>query len=922
VTVTLFQRFRFLFSALLGIFSLLLFPALAAGQTPLNQVTSNSGIVYQNAVSVTFPNVQQAGGLNVVVVGWNDSSSTITSVTDTNANLYFLAAGVMDLTAPDVSQAIYVASNIKAGANTVTVAFDGYTGAQDVRLLEYGGPPFLENAADPLDTSVGTTGNAGTAASGSLTTGYANDLLVVGGTISTAFTFIVKSCGTSCSMFTEIPPTNPFFDIVADAVVAATGSYQGMASTTGGGNWIMQMIALRVAGQTTIVNPPPTAASVLPATSPEAGGVPIAITGTGFLPGATVIVTDGTTTVSAVNCVVAGGTTINCVTPVFPINTSATLIVTNPDLQATAPLPFTYTKSTPFTTTAGNFSPSGGSTNGGTSITITGSDFSSGATTVTVGGIRADQIIVENSSTISVVVPAGSAGNQTILVKNPSGGNGSPGAYAYSPNVGGINFVQANSVQVNGIASSSVSAPFNLAQTAGDLNVVAIGWADTSATITSVTDTAGSTYTAAVTTQGTGLTQAIWYAPNIANSGSNTVTVRFNTGPSNPDLRILEYNGVDTTSPFDGAAGAFGTGSGMDSGPVSPTSTGDMILGAGQVLGAVTPGLGRACGDRSCDFSTAIFTPFADNVIHAFPTVAGPFDAVATQTPNTDPWVMQVVAFRQPAGVIPGFTVGATAPASVVAGSSTTSTVTVTPSGGFMNTVVLTCTGLPAGATCSPLSLTPGASPVTGTLTITTSATTPAGMSTVTITGTSGSTVATTTVTLVVTAVGSGNFTLTAGPTTQTVSPGASGASVITIHPTGGFTGTVALTCSVTPIVSEGPVCSLPTSATTTANLSVSTTAATAAVGHSSSIFYAMLLPLTGMTLLGVSFGSRRKKVLGILLVFLMASGLLFLSSCSSGSSTTHTGNPGTPAGAYTVTVTGTSGSLAAQTTTFTLTVN
>jgi trimeric autotransporter adhesin len=82
-----------------------------------------------------------------------------------------------------------------------------------------------------------------------------------------------------------------------------------------------------------------------------------------------------------------------------------------------------------------------------------------------------------------------------------------------------------------------------------------------------------------------------------------------------------------------------------------------------------------------------------------------------------------------------------------------------------------------------------------------------------------------------------------------------------------------------------------------------------------------MFLPLAGMTLLGVSFGSRRKKVLGMLLVFLMASGLLFLASCSSSSSTKSTGNPGTPAGTYTVTVTATSGSTT-LTTPFTVTVN
>jgi hypothetical protein len=929
VTATLFGRFRFLCSALLGLFSLLMLPALAAGQgvPPLNQFTSNSGITYQSSVSVTLGQ-QQAGGTNVLVIGWNDTSSTIASVTDTNGNTYFLAAGTANITAPDVSEAIYFAPNIKAGTNTVTVAFNAYVGAQDVRLIEYGVGSgtnnFVENTTNPFDTSVGATGANSPAGSGTMTTAYANDLLVLGGTISTGFTPnpIIPNCGTGCTMFLEIPPTSPFDDIVADAVVNATGTYQGMANTSGGGNYVMQMIALRVAGQATIVNPAPTAATVVPATSPEAGGVAIAITGTGFLPGANVTITDGTHTASAINCSVAA-TTINCTTPVFPTNTSATVVVTNPDLQATAPLGFAYTNSTPFTASAGDFSPITGPSNGGSRITITGSDFASGAK-VTIGGTRADEVVVQNSTSIIATAPAGSSNQpQTIVVSNPSGANGSPGGYAYVPGAG-INFVQGSSAQPTG--TSQPSAPYNLAQTAGDLNVVVIGWADTSSTIQSVTDNAGNTYTLAVgPTQGTGLTQSIYYAGNIVSSTGNTVTVRFNSTPANPDLRIVEYSGADTTNPLDGAAGGSGTGSFADSGPVTPSSVGDMILGAATVGGAVTPALGKACADNSCLFATAIYTPYADNVIHAFPTVAGPFDATANQTPSTDPWVMQAVAFRQPAGVLPGFTIGATAPATVAAGSSTASTVTVTPSGGFTSAVVVTCTGLPTGAACGPLSLTPGASPASGTLSITTASTTPAGTSTVTITGTSGSTINTTTVSLTVTAVGSGNFTLTATPAAQTVSPGGSGASVITINPTGGFTASVTFACSVSPTPSRAPVCSVaPSTSATTAALSVSTTAATAAVQHSSSFFYAMMLPLAGMTLLGVSFGSRRKKVLGILLVFLMASGLLFLASCSSGSSSNSGGggNPGTPAGAYTVTVTGTSGSLAAQTTTFTLTVN
>jgi hypothetical protein len=84
-----------------------------------------------------------------------------------------------------------------------------------------------------------------------------------------------------------------------------------------------------------------------------------------------------------------------------------------------------------------------------------------------------------------------------------------------------------------------------------------------------------------------------------------------------------------------------------------------------------------------------------------------------------------------------------------------------------------------------------------------------------------------------------------------------------------------------------------------------------------------MLLPLGGLTLLGAGLSSRRKKVLGLLLLFLVISGLMFLGACGGGSSGSGGGGTsgGTPAGKYTVTVTGTSGSLTAQTTTFTLTV-
>ena len=47
----------------------------------------------QLAVPVTFASAQIAGNLNVVVVGWNDTTAAVSSVTDSVGNVYTLAVG-------------------------------------------------------------------------------------------------------------------------------------------------------------------------------------------------------------------------------------------------------------------------------------------------------------------------------------------------------------------------------------------------------------------------------------------------------------------------------------------------------------------------------------------------------------------------------------------------------------------------------------------------------------------------------------------------------------------------------------------------------------------------------------------------------------------------------------------------------------
>ncbi len=168
-----------------------------------------------------------------------------------------------------------------------------------------------------------------------------------------------------------------------------------------------------------------------------------------------------------------------------------------------------------------------------------------------------------------------------------------------------------------------------------------------------------------------------------------------------------------------------------------------------------------------------------------------------------------------------------------------------------------------------------------------------------------------------------------------TVSPGGSATSMVTVSGVN-FTGAVTLSCAVTGPAgaSDLPTCAAAsaTAGGSAATLTVNTTAASAmlshpAVRHSSGMFYAMLLPMGGIALLGFgSTGKQRRKLFGFLLVGLVLGSLLLMPACGGGSSSTTTGggNPGTTAGTYTVTVNGTATG-ASQTGTapaLTLTVN
>jgi subtilase family serine protease len=119
------------------------------------------------------------------------------------------------------------------------------------------------------------------------------------------------------------------------------------------------------------------------------------------------------------------------------------------------------------------------------------------------------------------------------------------------------------------------------------------------------------------------------------------------------------------------------------------------------------------------------------------------------------------VSLTVTAAAAPNFALSAS-PASltVVQGAAGTSTITVTPSGGFTGSVTLSATGLPAGVTA-----TFGTNPATSTsvLTLTTSTTATTGAATVTVTGTSGTLSHSTTIALTVSSSAASNLIVNGG---------------------------------------------------------------------------------------------------------------------------------------------------------------
>ena len=186
-----------------------------------------------------------------------------------------------------------------------------------------------------------------------------------------------------------------------------------------------------------------------------------------------------------------------------------------------------------------------------------------------------------------------------------------------------------------------------------------------------------------------------------------------------------------------------------------------------------------------------------------------------------------------------------------------------------------------------------------------------------TVTGVSGNLTSSTTLNLTVTPPVA-SYALSAGTANPaSINPGGSSQATVTVSSANGYTGTVTLACSVTSTVAFTPGqanCSFGnTSPVTvgasggTAMMTFSTAAPSASLLRRMNVYYALLLPISELALIGFGFGSGAsdgKKLSSMLFLGIVLAGVTIMPACGGGSSGGG-GSPGTPAGNYTVTITG-----------------
>ncbi|MCD9087349.1 Ig-like domain-containing protein [Stenotrophomonas sp. SY1] len=281
----------------------------------------------------------------------------------------------------------------------------------------------------------------------------------------------------------------------------------------------------------TYVVPAPAVLGVSPGSGPTTGGTPITLSGSNFI-GATAVRFGATSASFTVN----GANVITATSPAGTPGTVDITVTTAGGTSATnASDQFTYIA----VPVVSGVSPNTGSTDGGTNVTITGTDFA-GATSVKFGGAFASSFTVNSASSITATSPAHSAGTVDVTVTTAGGTSEISAADRFTYVNAKVPPVAGGAAVTVAYGSSSNRVTLNL--TGGAATSVAVATQALRGTATAVGTTI--TYTPAASFAGA---DSFTYTATNADGTSSPATV--NVTVSSPTISYAP------TSPAPGIAG-------------------------------------------------------------------------------------------------------------------------------------------------------------------------------------------------------------------------------------------------------------------------------------------------------------------------------------------------------------------------------
>src|SRR5450830_1747024 len=366
--------------------------------------------IYNDTVCDTGPTTTSQGGTAYMDGGSPDTiqytppnnfvgTDILTFYTTTNGATCVARTATVTVTGLSVNGVAPGSGPITSG-NSVVITGTGFSGATSVTFGGTNATSYTVNSSTQITTVTSLATTSGP-------TGGTTSVVITGTNFTGATA--VNFGGTAASSFT----VNSAMQITATAPAHAAGTIDITVVTTGGTS------ATGAGDHFTYVSAP-TVTSLATTSGPTGGATSVIITGTNFS-GATGVNFGGT---AGTSVVVNSTTQITVNSPAHAAGTIDVTVITPGGTSATgAGDHFAYVAAPTVTSLATSSGPVGG----GTSVVITGTNFT-GATAANFGVPAGTSLVVNSATQITVTSPINSAGIIDITVVTPGGTSATSGS--------------------------------------------------------------------------------------------------------------------------------------------------------------------------------------------------------------------------------------------------------------------------------------------------------------------------------------------------------------------------------------------------------------------------------------------------------------------------------------------------------------